>query len=78
MENVYIMYKYKKMSGKKYTKLLPPDCVIMDAFVFLHVYFQFPKFSVMSKHYFYNITDSFDLRVGRQYLARKRQWKRKI
>ena len=39
MENVYVVYKYRKMSGKKYTKLLPPDGVIIDAFVFLHVYF---------------------------------------
>lgn len=39
MENVYVVYKYRKTSGKKYTKLLSPDGVIMAAFVFLHVYF---------------------------------------
>ena len=31
-------------TGKKYTKLLSPDGVIMAAFVFLHVFFSFPNF----------------------------------
>lgn len=42
-------------SRERYTKLLYPGGVIMDAFIFLHTFFLVSKFSVMSKCFFYNL-----------------------